>query len=223
MTKRTWAAQFKKSLEISTDEKNYRLRDFFNWTEKPESDEDALFRVGVNVLSYEYANKALQHLERLIDAAESPIEQAMAFALSVAGHDLATNVRYKVGSFVFGDLQEMPDFLVIEPQAQLGEYRVDFLLGYHEWVPDVERKEKLKDGTEIDGVREVVANLIVECDGHDFHDRSKEQASRDRERDRELKKLGFDVFRYTGSDIWKSPFGCATEAIQSLTRSVCKK
>ena len=36
--------------------------------------------------------------------------------------------------------------------------------------------------------------VVVECDGHDFHERTKEQAANDRERDRGLQGLGFSVF-----------------------------
>jgi very-short-patch-repair endonuclease len=61
--------------------------------------------------------------------------------------------------------------------------------------------------------------MLLEADGHNFHDRSKKQASRDRARDRELKKLGYEVFRYTGSDIWNDPLACATEAISVMTQT----
>lgn len=47
--------------------------------------------------------------------------------------------------------------------------------------------------------------LVVELDGHDFHERTKEQARRDKSRDRELQMLGCDVFRFTGSEVWKEP------------------
>jgi very-short-patch-repair endonuclease len=62
--------------------------------------------------------------------------------------------------------------------------------------------------------------LIIECDGHEFHDRTKEQASNDRARDRKLKKLGYEVFRYTGSDIYSDPFKCAMDAWDMVVRSV---
>jgi len=223
MPKKSWAKQFTNGLESEAGEADYRLRRIVERSDEPKNDEDELFMVGWNALAHAYTYKALRHLEKLIDATESPIEKAILFALSVAAHDAASNVRYKKGRHVFGDLEDMPDVLIIEPQAQLGEYRVDFLLTYQEGIPDFDHKEKLKDGTEIPGVKDVIAHLIIECDGHDFHDRSKEQASRDRERDRELKKLGYEVFRYTGSDIWKNPLACATEAVEVLTKSVWKK
>jgi hypothetical protein len=43
--------------------------------------------------------------------------------------------------------------------------------------------------------------VVVECDGHDFHERTVEQASRDRKRDRELQRLDIPVFRFTGTDV----------------------
>jgi hypothetical protein len=75
-------------------------------------------------------------------------------------------------------------------------------------------------GTEKGLVRSASKAMVVECDGHDFHDRTKDQASRDRERDRLLQSFGFLVYRYTGRDIWQDFFKCAAEALYSLRRSV---
>lgn len=55
--------------------------------------------------------------------------------------------------------------------------------------------------------------LIVECDGHDFHERTKEQAARDRARDRAATLSGYDIMRFTGSQIWGDPWGCAGEVV----------
>jgi hypothetical protein len=55
--------------------------------------------------------------------------------------------------------------------------------------------------------------VAVECDGHDFHDRTKEQAARDKSRDRRLIADGWTVLRYTGSEIHKDAAKCAAEAI----------
>jgi very-short-patch-repair endonuclease len=51
----------------------------------------------------------------------------------------------------------------------------------------------------------------VEVDGHDFHDRTKRQASFDRKRDRELTLDGYPVIRYTGSDVYNDPIKCAED------------
>ena len=44
--------------------------------------------------------------------------------------------------------------------------------------------------------------LGQEIDGHDFHERTKDQAKRDKSRDRYLTAEGFRIFRYTGSEIY---------------------
>lgn len=47
--------------------------------------------------------------------------------------------------------------------------------------------------------------LIVEIDGHEFHEKTKEQAQRDRERERAIKREGYDIIRFTGSEIYRNP------------------
>lgn len=86
--------------------------------------------------------------------------------------------------------------LWVYPQIKIGAYRVDFLL-VHTWYGDMER-------------------LIVECDGHDFHERSKEQARRDKARDRYLVSAGHRLVRYTGSEIYADVASCVIEAVSIL-------
>lgn len=55
-----------------------------------------------------------------------------------------------------------------------------------------------------------MAVLVVECDGHDFHDRTKAQAAHDRRRDREiLDEYGIVTVRFTGSEIYADAHRCA--------------
>jgi very-short-patch-repair endonuclease len=82
--------------------------------------------------------------------------------------------------------------VTIDSQVTIGEHRVDFVLSS-------------KSGKRL---------LIVECDGHDFHERTKEQAARDKRRDRELLAAErVPVMRYTGSEIYRGPFECACDAL----------
>jgi len=43
--------------------------------------------------------------------------------------------------------------------------------------------------------------LCVYTDGHSYHERTEEQAQRDKRIDRKLQELGFQVLRYTGKDV----------------------
>lgn len=58
--------------------------------------------------------------------------------------------------------------------------------------------------------------LAVEIDGHDFHEKTKEQASGDRQRERHLVASGYTVIRFTGSDVWNDPFACCRETCDQI-------
>ncbi len=60
---------------------------------------------------------------------------------------------------------------------------------------------------------------VIECDGHDFHERTKEQASHDKARDRRFQALGLMVLRYTGSDIHADPEQCAHDALSTIAKA----
>lgn len=85
----------------------------------------------------------------------------------------------------------------IKPQAEIAGYRVDILMWF--------------------SVGNDFAGVAIECDGHAFHEKTKEQASRDKKRDREILKAGFPVVRFSGSDIFKSPEDCASQVGEILS------
>ena len=60
--------------------------------------------------------------------------------------------------------------------------------------------------------------VVVECDGHEFHERTKEQAAHDRQRDRYMQCEGWLVLRFTGSEIHKNAFACAEQVL-----AACRK
>lgn len=62
------------------------------------------------------------------------------------------------------------------------------------------------------------SRVVIECDGHDYHERTKQQAARDRSRDRAMTEVGWRVMRFTGSEIWANPFACAKQAIDLALR-----
>jgi very-short-patch-repair endonuclease len=83
------------------------------------------------------------------------------------------------------------------PQIQCGEHRVDFLFaGYC--------------------FEEANALVAVECDGHAFHERNKEQAARDKSRDRDLAMMGICILRFTGSEIYRDANACVQQVFQLL-------
>jgi very-short-patch-repair endonuclease len=55
--------------------------------------------------------------------------------------------------------------------------------------------------------------VAVELDGHDFHERSPEQAAHDRSRERTITRHGYTVFRFTGSEVFRNPRKCVEEVV----------
>lgn len=80
--------------------------------------------------------------------------------------------------------------LGVSAQVQIEQYRVDFLVSVQDTHGEIQQ-------------------MVVECDGHDFHERTKEQARKDRSRDRRLQELGYVVYRFTGSELYADPIKCA--------------
>jgi very-short-patch-repair endonuclease len=61
--------------------------------------------------------------------------------------------------------------------------------------------------------------IVVEIDGYEFHERTKEQAARDRKRDRDLVREGIRVVRFTGAEVFHRPFECAREVDELLCQT----
>jgi very-short-patch-repair endonuclease len=94
--------------------------------------------------------------------------------------------------------RRLTDALLVQTQVRVLDWRVDFWIDAH---ADPASKK-----------------IIVECDGHDFHERTKEQAARDRSRDRSLQSAGYHVLRFTGSEIYRDPTRCAVETLDLASR-----
>jgi very-short-patch-repair endonuclease len=119
-----------------------------------------------------------------IEKCESPIEQLMALAL-----DFHLHHRVRRGVFATYFHQR---------QIEVGnnKYRVDFSIQY------------CLNPTSDDMV---FKSFVVECDGHDFHEKTKQQAAKDKKRDRDLQSAGYSILRFTGSEIYKDPTACVQE------------
>ena len=130
-------------------------------------------------------------IERLVFAAFKIKSQVDLHEFTIALHEANKSIVEAVDQCSKWN----PLVLRIYPQCGIGPYFADFALMIRDEI----------------GSRPSV--VIVECDGHDFHERTKEQAAHDRRRDRYFVELGYKVLRFTGSEIWKDPQGCVDQAL----------
>jgi very-short-patch-repair endonuclease len=87
----------------------------------------------------------------------------------------------------------------VSQQAAIGNYRADFLF-------EVQTQEGKWD------------RLVVEIDGHEYHERTKEQAARDKARDRYMTGEGIHLMRFAGTEVWGNPFACVDEVSRRCFR-----
>jgi hypothetical protein len=138
----------------------------------------------------------LVRFEKLTELCESPIEKQLLLALAKTFEAKPSPVGSGlVSRLAFPNTDR--HILIISPQEEIEAndlsfaYRVDFLA--------VLKKEAPKAG----GEPIFVEAFVIEADGHDYHERTKEQAARDKERDRNLQIAGYKVFHFTGSEIYR--------------------
>lgn len=173
------------------------------------TEEDATYRPAVKAFSAIAIRNAFGLLECAESLCESPIEKQLMFALLIAAHATqhVVTIHHRFCSpeswGFFGGCG--PETLVISPQAQIGEHRVDFLIEREDYEPSR-------------GGMATLSKLVVECDGHDFHEKTKEQARKDKSRDRTLQSCGYPVFRFTGAEIFQDVFKCIADILSFLIK-----
>lgn len=117
--------------------------------------------------------------DSLVDC-ESPIEQIMSmkiynfglYNISIGNPYIEVSNIKKNENIYFGDKKT--------------NYKADFLITVTNKNSDGDKK---------------VLKIIIECDGYDFHQKTKEQVDNDNIRERRLQSNGFIVFRYSGREI----------------------
>jgi Protein of unknown function (DUF559) len=138
-------------------------------------------------LACDFAAKiAASSIELADNETESPIEALLLTAIRMHSLEVmdAPDIRYvqKTSGELFLSSEKTPDVILVTSQFQFNQYRVDFM------------------ATMFDGFASL---LVIECDGHEWHEKTKEQASSDKKRDRYFVMKGICVLRFSGSEIRK--------------------
>lgn len=125
------------------------------------------------------------------EAITSPIEKILYLSLKMM----------RFSSFAGDPLMNYQLDIVAQPEIKIDKkrYRPDFLL-------------TMSQAIKIEGTQYVRSfECYIECDGHDYHERTKAQAKNDRTKDRAFMNEGIQLIRYTGSEIYNDSFACAME------------
>lgn len=128
--------------------------------------------------------------ERFFEVCESPIERMMLAGLLFCPFGYYYHPPHMLHDSAWPNFPDAR--VVIVPQQQIVEYRADFAVFVRNFSDDTLR-------------------FAIECDGHDFHEKTKAQAARDKKRDRVFQFEGWPVFRFTGSEIFNDLDACINE------------
>jgi very-short-patch-repair endonuclease len=109
----------------------------------------------------------------------SPLE--VAFAMAWDMYRVSANRRGTCGA----------DFR-LEPQYEVLDYRVDFRIVCASHVSLAPQFPK----------------FAIELDGHEFHEKTRDQVARRNERDRALLLAGWRVIRFSGSEFYRKSYEC---------------
>lgn len=88
--------------------------------------------------------------------------------------------------------------IYIYPQMKIWKYIVDFL------IQSLNHRGAVSE------------SVVVELDGHDFHDKDKKQRAYEKSRDRFLVSKGHKVLHFTGSEVNKDPYAIADEVLSII-------
>jgi very-short-patch-repair endonuclease len=164
------------------------------------------------------SDEAFGTISAFIAQCESPIEKQLAVALFFADWKIE-NCQVAYAPTHYGRLFpclmgkgwdhaafEPPiglcQTVIISPQQVIGSYRADLLVVFIDQFTASNQKPIF---------------AVIECDGKEFHAATEEQIARDKKRDREMQAMGYNVFRFTGSEIFKDADKCADDVVRFCT------
>lgn len=139
-----------------------------------------------------YLNSYKSYLLTSFINCESPIEQLMALEL----YELERRFSYNFFNLEIIEISQQEKI-----SCGSSNYRVDFL------IVIILRKHN--------NVRKLL-NIVIECDGHDFHEKTKEQVVRDNKRTRDLEINGYNVLHFSGSEIFNNARKCRNDIISYI-------
>lgn len=126
-------------------------------------------------------------------------------------HDRPIEVILDIALSQYAFHNKIPGAIYFEPQHEIEIddqiYRVDFYFD----------TEFLKNSGYAVDKR---LKLVIECDEHDLRHITKEQVNKDYERNSTLKTAGYEVLRFSETQIYEEPYQCAKEIYDYIFQQI---
>ena len=140
----------------------------------------------------------LDNWRTVAEHCDSPLEQVFLAYLMLEASGLFSRISwFGGGRYLAASASSAGEGLCAFIQGKTGPYYPDFYMEFH----NQEFGEKW-------------FRLAVECDGHEFHEKTKQQVARDKRRDRWFALNGISLVRFSGHEIWRAPVECAEQVFE---------
>lgn len=131
------------------------------------------------------------------DTIKSPIEQ-----IFITAFDIYILLNNKENIYLIEQEEE---------KYKNKKYYIDFVFKADDYLSNLVLRDKIKNHK---------YKLAIECDGYEFHQKTKEQVEKDNEREFDLKMLGYDVLRFSGTQIYNNPLKCAEDTYNYIIKRI---
>ena len=110
------------------------------------------------------------------------------------------------------------DNIILCPQHQIGKYYCDF---YVDLLAHFSLHDYPFTETQINDLKASLPLIAIELDGHEWHEKSKDQVEKDKQRERFIVSQGYKVFRFSGREVFRRPLDCVVE-VRNFIRPILK-
>lgn len=145
-------------------------------------------------------NRYIERLNNLLEETESPIEKQL--LLGFLNTQRLTSIGNAGSKYALSLMIECENVYIIPQEYITPKIRVDFVI------------------VVLGGAKKNYASVVIECDGHDFHEKTKEQAKKDKARDRKITAEGYKILRFTGSEIYNDLDRCIQEITDLIKKEI---
>ena len=143
------------------------------------------------------------------DGGTLTVDNGLFFRMSKANPDevVLADDENAVGPYYLHYTEE----LLTHGLSNAKKYFVDFSFEADDYLADLTLGNKIKNTN---------FKLAIECDGYEFHQKTKEQVKQDNEREFDLKMAGYDVLRFSGTQIFNNPIKCAEDTYNFIMKKI---
>jgi len=108
-------------------------------------------------------------------------------------------------------------------QHQIDKYYVDFYLDFIGfYVNEMIIPPSLNDREVFKGIDQDCPKIVIEIDSHVWHEKTPEQAEKDKQRERYIISKGYTFVRFTGREVVRNPEKCVEEVFVNYYKKAQK-